>query len=125
MYRGQFIGPTVSPYGPRIYWSLTALAWYFFRGTEEQSADIVYSKPGQTLAFPDVLPALVKSLGPFNSTCYTNNCTAHIDPEFEKALTDTPISLPTAPAFTFYLLTLLVAFGLILFGVFEGDPQLQ
>jgi len=114
---------------PTLYWFLDAFGWEYFSDSQVDSAGWTYLATGQTLRFPDAMNSFLHA---FNFTVGDNiwrNCTffpptqpespVHFCvPDYDittiTAFTASPsLSIPTAPAFAFYILVVVLTVFLL------------
>lgn len=113
---------------PTVYWFLNSCGWAFFYEPEIDSADLMYRGAGQTFSFPEIIHELFLSLNYTMGNEVWNNCTYynHTLPsgldyicewDYNNATVKAfdsapPLSLPTAPAFIFYVIAIALTFVL-------------
>lgn len=93
----------------------------------------VYVQPGRTLSFPGAIHDLLQSLNTTGDLSYcihpsvASPCYAVVRPGFVEAFDAAPLlSLPTAPSFVFYLITLAGSFVTMVLGLARScGPKLS
>ncbi|KAL6886020.1 hypothetical protein GGI43DRAFT_418528 [Trichoderma evansii] len=106
----------ISSSSPTLYWFLDAFGWQLMTDGQAHSAAWTYRGVGKTLRFPSVMNSFFRGFNSTVNTDFWESCTfsAHAEPTCVLKYDNKSIAgfdaaprydAPTAPAFTFYVLT--------------------